>query len=153
MGLEIYRAACTPSTLPHRWWRDFPGGPLVMTLCFCCRGPRFYPRLGNWVTTSCVVGPKTERVMNMMMVMRTIRCLLYAQLVMSDFLASCHLVLNHHLTQKILSSLVYRKVNWGSHFSCSQMPKSKRQSLDSVAGFWPHSWLILAPRSPASELV
>ena len=46
----------------------------------------------------------------MMMVMRTIRCLLYAQLVMSDFLASCHLVLNHYTEDIVLPSLQKRKL-------------------------------------------
>ena len=27
--------------------RDFPGGPVVQTLCFCCRGHRFDPWSGN----------------------------------------------------------------------------------------------------------
>ena len=27
--------------------RDFPGGPVVRTLCSKCRGPRFDPCLGN----------------------------------------------------------------------------------------------------------
>ena len=29
--------------------RDFPGGPVIKTLCSQCRGPRFYPWLGNQI--------------------------------------------------------------------------------------------------------
>ena len=32
--------------LKKRYW-DFPGGSLVKTLCFYCRGHGFYPWLGN----------------------------------------------------------------------------------------------------------
>ena len=34
--------------LPSKYWTgDFPGGPVVKTVCFHCRGHRFSPWLGN----------------------------------------------------------------------------------------------------------
>ena len=40
---------------------EFPGGPLVRTLCFHCQGPRFNPWLGNKDPRSHSVQPKKKK--------------------------------------------------------------------------------------------
>ena len=39
---------------------EFPGGPVVRTLCFHCWGPGFNPWSGSWDLASCVVRPKKK---------------------------------------------------------------------------------------------
>ena len=42
--------------------REFPGGPVVRTLCFHCCGPGFNLWLGNWDPASCAARPqKTQK--------------------------------------------------------------------------------------------
>ena len=38
--------------------RDFPGGPVVRTSCFCCRGYGFYPDLGTKIPYATWCGKK-----------------------------------------------------------------------------------------------
>ena len=38
--------------------RNFPGGPVIKTLCFQCRGRRFDPRSENEDPTCCAAQPK-----------------------------------------------------------------------------------------------
>ena len=42
-------------------FRDFPGGLVVNTLCFHCRGCRYGPCLGNWDPTCCMVQLKKKQ--------------------------------------------------------------------------------------------
>ena len=44
----------------NRRWREFPGGPVVRTLCFQCRGPGFDPWSGNLDPTSHMAQPNTH---------------------------------------------------------------------------------------------
>ena len=41
--------------------RDSPGGPVIETLHFHCRGSSFDPRLGNYDPACCMVQPKEKR--------------------------------------------------------------------------------------------
>ena len=47
--LRFDRAEWKLKSIPggKKGMRDFPGGPVVRTLCFHCRGPRFNPWLGQ----------------------------------------------------------------------------------------------------------
>ena len=40
--------------------RDFPGGPVIKTLSFHCRGHRFNPGRGTKIPTCCGVGKKKK---------------------------------------------------------------------------------------------
>ena len=40
---------------------EFPGGPVVRTPCFHCRGPGFDPWSGNEDPTSCAAGQKKKK--------------------------------------------------------------------------------------------
>ena len=42
---------------PKKTHRDFPGGPVVKTLCFQCRGPGFDPWSGNWILHAATKNP------------------------------------------------------------------------------------------------
>ena len=41
---------------------DFPGGPVIRTACFHCRGNRFDPWLGNQDPTSRAAQPKKKNI-------------------------------------------------------------------------------------------
>ena len=49
------------------WFRDFPGGLVVKTLCLHCRGAECHPWQGNWDLACCMdTKIKTEKSRNTM---------------------------------------------------------------------------------------
>ena len=55
----MYKNRCVDLNLKIPY-RDFPGGPLVKTLCFQCRGHRFDPCSGNLDPKCCMAWSKIK---------------------------------------------------------------------------------------------